>query len=83
MFYNAAMPLNEADARAEPIGPALHRRGWSGDVIRRETTAGKIESIGGKARRRGHGKTDKEHRTSSRMMFENNYRKESERLTQN
>ena len=57
LFYNVAMPLNETDMRAEPIGPALHRR--------------------------GHGKTDKEHRTASRMMFENNYRKESERLTRN
>ena len=27
-FYNVVMPLNEADMRAEPISPALHRRGW-------------------------------------------------------
>ena len=83
MFYNAAMLLNEGGVRAEPIGPALHWCSWSGDVIRREATAGKTGNIGGRAKRRGHGKTDKEHRTASRMTFENNYRKESERLTRN
>ena len=34
------MPLNEAGARAKMIDPALHARGWSEGLMRRETTAG-------------------------------------------
>jgi type I restriction enzyme, R subunit len=30
------MPLSEADTRAKLIDPALHDRGWSEDLIRRE-----------------------------------------------
>lgn len=50
--------LNEADTRAKLIDPAIHRRGWTEDLIRREETAGAIEIIGGKARRRSRGKVD-------------------------
>jgi len=46
------MPLSEADIRAKLIDPAIHKRGWTEDLIRREETAGSIEIIGGKARRR-------------------------------
>lgn len=49
---------SEADTRAKLIDPALHRRGWTEDLIRREETAGSIEIISGKARRRSRGKID-------------------------
>lgn len=52
------MPLSEADTRAKLIDPAIHKRGWTEDLIRREETAGTIEIIGGKARRRSRGKVD-------------------------
>jgi type I restriction enzyme R subunit len=39
------MPLNEADTRAKLIDPALHDRGWTENLIRREETAGAIEII--------------------------------------
>jgi len=52
------MPLNESDTRAKLIDPAIHRRGWTEDLIRREETAGTVEIINGKARRRSRGKID-------------------------
>jgi type I restriction enzyme R subunit len=52
------MNYNEADTRAKLIDPAIHKRGWIEDFIRREVTAGAIEIIGGKARRRGRGRVD-------------------------
>lgn len=52
------MPLSEADTRAKLIDPALHQRGWTEEHIRREETAGTIEIIDGKPRRRGKGRTD-------------------------
>lgn len=45
------MTLNEADTRAKLIDPAIHKRGWTEDLIRREETAGTVEIINGKARR--------------------------------
>ena len=45
------MPLSEADTRAKLIDPALHNRGWTEDMIRREETAPAVEIIEGKARR--------------------------------
>jgi len=50
--------LSEADTRAKMIDPAIHKRGWTEDLIRREETAGSIEIINGKARRRSKGKVD-------------------------
>jgi len=50
--------LNEADTRAKLIDPAMHKRGWTEDLIRREETAGTVEIINGKARRRSRGKID-------------------------
>jgi type I restriction enzyme R subunit len=41
------MGLSEADTRAKLIDPALHARGWTEDLIRREETAGAIEIIDG------------------------------------
>jgi len=49
---------SEADTRAKLIDPAIHKRGWTEDLIRREETAGSIEIIGNKARRRSRGKVD-------------------------
>jgi len=51
-------PYNEADTRAKLIDPAIHQRGWTEDLIRREQSAGSIEIIGNKARRRAKGKVD-------------------------
>ena len=45
------LSLTESDTRAKLVTPALHRRGWNEDMIRREETAGAIEWIDGRARR--------------------------------
>ncbi len=52
------MLLSEADTRAKLIDPAIHSCGWTEDLIRREETAGAVEIVGGKARRRSRGKVD-------------------------
>src|SRR5437868_4846419 len=52
------MSYNEADTRAKLIDPAIHKRGWTEETIRREETAGAIEIVGQKARRRGRGRVD-------------------------
>jgi type I restriction enzyme R subunit len=52
------MGLNEADTRAKLIDPAIHARGWTEDLIRREETEGAIEVIDGKPRKRARGRTD-------------------------
>ncbi len=51
------MVLNEADTRAKLIDPKIHKVGWTEDLIRRETTAGTIEIINGRPKRKG-GRTD-------------------------
>jgi type I restriction enzyme, R subunit len=51
------MPLSEADTRAKLIDPALHDAGWTEDLVRRETTAGGIDIIDGRPRKRK-GRTD-------------------------
>ena len=45
------MARSEADTRAQLIDPAIHARGWTEDLIKREETAGAIEIVNGKARR--------------------------------
>jgi type I restriction enzyme R subunit len=50
--------LGEADTRAKLIDPALHSRGWNEALIRREETAGPVEIIGDRARRRANGRLD-------------------------
>lgn len=50
--------LNESDTRAKLIDPAIHSRGWTEDLIRREETAGAIEILDGKPRKRAKGRTD-------------------------
>jgi type I restriction enzyme R subunit len=52
------MSLNESDTRAKLIDPALHARGWTEDLIKREETAGAIEIHNERARRRGKGRAD-------------------------
>ncbi|HYM14547.1 MAG TPA: DEAD/DEAH box helicase family protein [Dehalococcoidia bacterium] len=52
------MPLSEADTRSKLIDPALHARGWTEDLIRREETAGAIELRDGRPNRRKTGRSD-------------------------
>lgn len=52
------MGFGEADTRAKLIDPALHWRGWTEDLIRREETAGAIEVVEGRPRRRARGRID-------------------------
>jgi type I restriction enzyme R subunit len=52
------VPLSEADTRAKLIDPAIYARGWTEEMICRETTLGAIEIVAGKARRRTSGRTD-------------------------
>lgn len=52
------MPLSEADTRAKLIDPAIHARGWTEDLICRETTLGPVEILHGKGRRKAGGRTD-------------------------
>src|SRR3989441_9829829 len=57
-YTSGRMPLGEADTRAKLIDPALHARGWSEDLIRREETAGAFGVVGERARRRPKGRVD-------------------------
>lgn len=52
------MGLSEADTRAKLIDPAIHQRGWTEDLIRREETAGMIVVDNGKAKKLGRGRVD-------------------------
>lgn len=51
-------PLNEADTKAKFIDPALHRIGWTENLIHREETACGIDIIEGKPKRRERGRID-------------------------
>ncbi len=55
---NNRQVYSEADTRAKLIDPAIHGRGWTEDLVRREETAGSIDIIGRQARRRSKGRTD-------------------------
>ena len=50
--------LSESDTRAKLIDPAIHERGWTEDLIRREETAGAIEIGAGQPRRQARGRID-------------------------
>jgi type I restriction enzyme, R subunit len=50
--------LSESDTRAKLIDPAIHARGWTEDLIRREETAGAIQIIDGKPRKQAKGRVD-------------------------
>jgi type I restriction enzyme R subunit len=52
------MSLTESDTRAKLIDPAIHARGWTEDLIRREETAGAIEIGASGPRRRPKGRVD-------------------------
>lgn len=52
------MARNEAETRTQLIDPAIHARGWTEDLIRREETLGTIEIVDGQPRRQTHGRTD-------------------------
>lgn len=52
------MPYNESDTRAKLIDPAIHMCGWTEDLIRREETAGAVEVVEGRPRRRAKGRVD-------------------------
>ncbi len=52
------MALSESDTRAKLIDPALHSRGWTEDLIRREETAGAIEIVDGRPRKQARGRVD-------------------------
>ena len=52
------MPLTESDTRAKLIDPALHSLGWTENLIRREETAGAIEIVDEKPRKRAQGRVD-------------------------
>lgn len=53
-----ALAYNESDTRAKLIDPAIRGCGWTEDLIRREETAGTVEVVEGKARRRARGRVD-------------------------
>jgi type I restriction enzyme R subunit len=55
--YGSA-PLSESDTRSKLIDPAIHARGWTEELIRREETAGAIQMIGGRPRRQAKGRVD-------------------------
>jgi len=57
-MLGAALGLSEADTRAKLIDPAIHARGWTEDLIRREETAGAIEIIDGRPFKQTKGRTD-------------------------
>jgi type I restriction enzyme R subunit len=52
------LPFNEADTRAKLIDPAIHACGWTEELIRREETAGAVEVVDGRPRRRSKGRVD-------------------------
>ena len=52
------MSFSESDTRAKLIDPAIHARGWTEDLIRREETAGAIEIVDGKPRKQAKGRVD-------------------------
>ena len=56
-FEASKMGYGEADTRAKLIDPKIHDKGWTEDLIRREKTAGAIEIINGRPKRRT-GRTD-------------------------
>lgn len=52
------MSISEADTKAKLIDPALHRHGWTEDLIRREESDRGIDIVDGKPRRRQKGRID-------------------------
>jgi len=50
--------LSESDTRAKLIDPAIHARGWTEDLIKREETAGAILIVDGRPRKQTRGRVD-------------------------
>lgn len=50
------MALSESDTGAKLIGPAVHKRCWTEDLICQKEMAGSIDVIGNKPRRRSKGR---------------------------
>lgn len=50
--------LTESDTRANIIDPAIHQRGWTEELIKREETADGIEIVDDRPRRRARGRVD-------------------------
>jgi type I restriction enzyme, R subunit len=51
-------PLNAAETRAKLIDPATHAHSLAEDLIRREQTAGAIETVDRKPCKRAKGRVD-------------------------
>lgn len=56
--FASAAPLNESDTRSKLIDPAIHSRGWTEDLIKREETAGAIQIVNGRPKRQSRGRVD-------------------------
>lgn len=52
------MSYSESDTRAKLIDPAIHQRGWTEDLIRREETAGAVEISSAGPKRNSKGRVD-------------------------
>ena len=52
------MPRNEAETRADLIDPAIQSSGWTGELVKRERTAGSIDIIDGQPHQRSRGRID-------------------------
>ena len=52
------LSLSETDTRAKLIDPAIHARGWTEDLVRREETAGAIAILDGQPRKQARGRVD-------------------------
>ena len=50
--------LDEAQTRSQLIDPALHARGWTEELIRREEPLETVEVVDGRSRRATIGRTD-------------------------
>jgi type I restriction enzyme R subunit len=57
-FFQSGLRSSESDTRAKLIDPALHARGWTEDLIRREESAGAVQIIDGKPRKQAKGRVD-------------------------
>jgi type I restriction enzyme R subunit len=56
--WQTGLRSSESDTRAKLIDPALHARGWTEDLIRREESAGAVQIIDGQPRKQAKGRVD-------------------------
>ncbi len=57
-MISATPGLSESDTRAKLIDPAIHARGWTEELIRREEAAGAVEIIDGRPFKQAKGRID-------------------------